>query len=131
MLFHTPAFLAFFVAFLAFYLPARGTRFAIPVVVVFSSIFYGSWNWKFLPLLWITIVVDYTLGNMLAATTAARKRRWLVAGSIATNLGILGYFKYWNFAVTSALPEPYASRLVVADIILPLGISFYVFQSMS
>ena len=131
MLFHTPAFLAFFVAFLACYLPARGTRFAIPVIVVFSSIFYGSWNWKFLPLLWVTIVVDYTLGNMLAATTNAAKRRWLVAGSIATNLGILGYFKYWNFAVTSALPEPYASRLVVADIILPLGISFYVFQSMS
>jgi len=131
VLFHTPGFLLFFAVFLAAYLPARGTRFAIPVIVVFSSIFYGCWNWKFLPLLWVTIIVDYSLGNLVAATADPRKRRWLVAASVATNLGILAYFKYWNFAVTSALPDAYAARLTVVDVILPLGISFYVFQSMS
>jgi alginate O-acetyltransferase complex protein AlgI len=131
MLFHTPLFLLFFTVFLAFYLPARGTRFAIPVIVMFSSIFYASWNWRFLPLLWITIGVDYTLGNLVAATADKRRRKSLVAASIVTNLGILGYFKYWNFAVTSALGPALASRLTVGDIILPLGISFYVFQSMS
>jgi alginate O-acetyltransferase complex protein AlgI len=131
MLFHTLSFLIFFAVFLALYLPARGTRMAIPIIVIFSSIFYASWNWRFLPLLWITIFVDYTLGNLVASTQDPRRRKWLVAVSIATNLGILGYFKYWNFAVTSATSPEWAARLTVHDIVLPLGISFYVFQSMS
>jgi D-alanyl-lipoteichoic acid acyltransferase DltB (MBOAT superfamily) len=132
MLFHTPLFLAFFLVFLGFYLPARGTRWAIPVIVVFSSIFYASWNWKFLPLLWVTIIVDYSLGKWVARTEGKRARKLLVAASVAVNLGILGYFKYWNFLVASLATNPeMAARLTLGNIILPLGISFYVFQSMS
>ncbi|MEP7068149.1 MAG: MBOAT family O-acyltransferase [Usitatibacter sp.] len=132
MLFHTPLFLVFFLAFLCAYLPVRGTRWAIPVIVVFSSIFYGSWNWMFLPLLWVTIIVDYSLGNLLARTEDPRRRTLLVAASVVVNLGILGYFKYWNFLVASLAPDPQlAARLTLGNIILPLGISFYVFQSMS
>ena len=132
MLFHTPLFLLFFLVFLCFYLPIRRTRWAIPIIVVFSSIFYGSWNWAFLPLLWVTIVVDYWLGNKVAATEDRRKQKLLVAASVTLNLGILAYFKYWNFLVASLSPTPeLAERLTLGNIILPLGISFYVFQSMS
>ncbi len=132
MLFHTLPFLAFFLVFLCFYLPARGTRWAIPVIVVFSSIFYATWNWRYLPLLWITIVVDFSLGNLLARTEHPRRRRLLVAGSIVCNLGILAYFKYWNFLVaTVAGNSQWAERFTLGNVILPLGISFYVFQSMS
>jgi alginate O-acetyltransferase complex protein AlgI len=132
MLFHTPLFLLFFLTFLCFYLPVRGTRWGIPIIVVFSSVFYGSWNWAFLPLLWVTIVADYWLGNRMAATADERRRKLLVAASIVLNLGILAYFKYWNFLVASLSPSPeLAQRLTLGNIILPLGISFYVFQSMS
>jgi D-alanyl-lipoteichoic acid acyltransferase DltB (MBOAT superfamily) len=132
MLFHSPEFVLFFLAFLCVYLPMRGTRWAIPVIVVFSSLFYGSWNWKFLPLLWVTIVVDYSLGRLLAQTEDPRRRKLLVAGSVIVNLGILGYFKYWNFLVTSLAGDAaWAQRFTLGNVILPLGISFYVFQSMS
>jgi D-alanyl-lipoteichoic acid acyltransferase DltB (MBOAT superfamily) len=132
MLFHTLPFLGFFLVFLAFYLPARGTRFAIPIIVVFSSVFYGSWNWSFLPLLWVTIVVDYQLGRLLGATEDPRRRKQIVTASIVLNLGILGYFKYWNFLVGTVVGDPgWLARLSLGDIVLPLGISFYVFQSMS
>ncbi len=132
MLFHSPAFVLFFLAFLCFYLPIRGTRWGIPIIVVFSSIFYGSWNWKFLPLLWITIIVDYTLGNLLARTEDPRRRKLMVVGSVVCNLSILGYFKYLNFIVsTLAGHSEWGARFTLGDVILPLGISFYVFQSMS
>jgi len=132
MLFHTLPFLAFFLVFLCFYLPARGTRWAIPIIVVFSSFFYGTWNWSFLPLLWVTIIVDYQLGRLLARTEEPRRRKRIVAVSIVVNLGILGYFKYWNFLVASFVGDPgWLAKLSHGDIILPLGISFYVFQSMS
>ena len=132
MLFHTPLFLLFFFVFLGFYLPARDTRYAIPIIVIFSSIFYASWNWKFLPLLWVTIIVDYSLGNLMARTENVRRRKYLVAASVIVNLGILGYFKYWNLLVSSFSPnQELAARLTIENIILPLGISFYVFQSMS
>lgn len=124
MLFHTPEFLLFFVVFLACYLPARGTRRATPVIAVFSSAFYASWDWRFLPLLWVTIVLDYFIGAAIARGRA--HARTLLIASIVINLGILFYFKYWNFLIAPLMPA-----LARPDLVLPLGISFYVFQSMS
>jgi alginate O-acetyltransferase complex protein AlgI len=132
MLFHTPGFLLFFVVFLCCYLPVRGSKWGVRVIVVFSSVFYGSWNWRFLPLLWVTILVDFSLGSLLARTESPRRRKQLVAVSIASNLGILGYFKYWNFLIVSIGGNAaWVHGLTLGNIILPLGISFYVFQSMS
>jgi D-alanyl-lipoteichoic acid acyltransferase DltB (MBOAT superfamily) len=132
MLFHTPEFLLFFVLFLMAYLPVRRTKWGVRVIVLFSSIFYASWNWHFLPLLWVTIIVDFTIGYVLARAGSLRPRRVLVAASVVCNLGILGYFKYWNFLVVSIAGNgEWAHRLTIGNIILPLGISFYVFQSMS
>lgn len=132
MLFHTPEFLLFFAVFLMTYLPVRRTKWGVRVIVVFSSVFYGSWNWHFLPLLWVTILVDFTIGYVLSRTTHLRPRRLLVTASVVCNLGILCYFKYWNFLIISIAGNgAWAHRLTVANVILPLGISFYVFQSMS
>ena len=132
MLFHTPTFLVFLLAFLACYGPAPKGRPRLYVVLVFSNIFYGWWDVRFLALLWVTIVVDFTLARRLGRAEGPRGRQALLALSVLTNLGLLGFFKYWNFVVDSASAvRPEAAGLRVEDIVLPVGISFYVFQSMS
>jgi D-alanyl-lipoteichoic acid acyltransferase DltB (MBOAT superfamily) len=132
LLFHTPTFLVFFVAFAATYFSTPPGRARVYVVLVFSNIFYGWWDWRFLGLLWMTKVVDYGLSVRIARTNGPRLRKLLVAGSVVSNLGILGFFKYWNFLVDSALAlHVDASALRVPGLVLPVGISFYVFQSMS
>jgi D-alanyl-lipoteichoic acid acyltransferase DltB (MBOAT superfamily) len=102
-------------------------------------VFYGSWDWRFLPLLVATIVVDYLVGlelDRLARTGATLRRRQAVLGlSIAANLAVLGFFKYVNFFAES-LQRLLASvglpvELRVLEVVLPVGISFYTFQSMS
>jgi D-alanyl-lipoteichoic acid acyltransferase DltB (MBOAT superfamily) len=103
------------------------------VILAFSNVFYGWWNWKFLGLLWATIIVDYSLGRLLARTDDRTARRLLLGASLATNLGILGFFKYYNFFVSGLVVAGLdASRgWRIRDLALPVGISFYVFQSMS
>jgi alginate O-acetyltransferase complex protein AlgI len=133
MLFHTPTFLAFFVVFLALYLPVRRREAGVWAILAFSNVFYGWWNWKFLGLLWATIIVDYSLGRLLGRTDDRAARRLLLGASLATNLGILGFFKYYNFFVSGLVVAGIdASRgWQIQDLALPVGISFYVFQSMS
>jgi alginate O-acetyltransferase complex protein AlgI len=133
MLFHTSTFFAFFAAFLACYLPVRRKPAGVWVILVFSNIFYGWWNWKFLFLLWTTILVDYSLANLLARTEAPVRRKLLIGLSLLTNLGILAFFKYYNFFVASIVGVGVegAASWHILDLTLPVGISFYVFQSMS
>lgn len=97
MVFHTFTFFVFFVAFLAFYLPNRRNAAGIWILLIFSNIFYGWWNWKFLGLLWITIIVDYTLSKLIWKTESLNKRKIFLGISILTNLSILAFFKYYNF----------------------------------
>jgi D-alanyl-lipoteichoic acid acyltransferase DltB (MBOAT superfamily) len=132
LLFHTPTFLVFFLAFAAVYYATPPGRGRVYVLLVFSNVFYGWWDWRFLGLLWVTKVVDYGLSVRIARTDDVRARKLLLAGSIVTNLGILVFFKYWNFLVDSG-PALHLdlSGLRVQDLVLPVGISFYVFQSMS
>ncbi len=100
-----------------------------------SYFFYGCWDWRFLGLLIGTTIIDYWVGLQIAASEdeAARKRILLL--SLGANLGVLGFFKYYNFFVASAIAlleslgmHPHAPTL---SIILPVGVSFYTFQSMS
>jgi alginate O-acetyltransferase complex protein AlgI len=100
-----------------------------------SYAFYGAWNWKFLFLLFASTTVDYTVGRMLARhKERAWRRAWIIV-SVCANLGVLGLFKYYNFFVSSAsgflawLGLP--ASLSTLNIILPVGLSFYTFQSMS
>ena len=105
------------------------------LIVVASYLFYGWWDWRFLSLILFSTVVDYTIGRLLGKEEKQRKRKTLLWISIIVNLGFLGFFKYYNFfldnfitAFTFFGTQISASSL---DIILPVGISFYTFQTMS
>ncbi len=133
MLFQTTTFLIFFLVFLPFYAVARRRR-SIPLVVLaFSQVFYGWWDWRFLILLWITIFTDFFLAQRLASTDVSWKRKLFLACSFAVSLSLLGFFKYWNFFVNTAVFAhlPGAGHAHIPSLILPVGISFYTFQSLS
>ena len=105
-----------------------------------SYLFYGWWDWRFLSLLWISTLFDYACGLFLdrppdGAVVRRRRDKAFLVASMALNLGFLGFFKYFNFftgsaaaALTSLGFRPNVSTL---NVVLPVGISFYTFQSMS
>ena len=134
MIFNTPIFFLFFVVFLVFYgLILLRQKPRVYLIVVSSLVFYGAWNYRFIPLLVFSAVADYFIAQRIAATTASKKQ-WLAA-SIVINLGILGLFKYADFVLVSVADflslfglEPDLPTLAW---VLPVGISFYTFQSMS
>lgn len=99
-----------------------------------SYIFYAAWNPPFIVLLWLSTLTDWFAARKIAVTSGGAKRFYLIL-SIAVNLGLLGYFKYGGFleANFAALLGTMGVSYVPsgANIILPLGISFYTFQSMS
>lgn len=100
-----------------------------------SCVFYAYWDWRFLGLLWTTISIDYTVARLLDCWTAKRPRQILVGISVGYNLSVLAFFKYSNLFLDSA--HTLAVRWGISapewhlSLILPLGISFYTFQSLS
>lgn len=100
-----------------------------------SYVFYGAWDWRFLLLLWGTTGVDYLAARQIAVSTTARRRRAFLLLSLGTNLTVLGFFKYYDFFVQSGAQLLGAMGLSVSpwtlSVILPVGISFYTFQSMA
>jgi alginate O-acetyltransferase complex protein AlgI len=100
-----------------------------------SWLFYAWWDWRYLPVLIGATSVDFVAGHWIAATESERRRRFLLAASLTTNLGILAYFKCTNFffssldGIGSALGL--GAPLPTLHILLPVGISFYTFNSMS
>jgi alginate O-acetyltransferase complex protein AlgI len=103
------------------------------LILVASCVFYGWWDWRFLGLFAISTTTDFLVAQQIAARETGR-RRWLLV-SLGVNLGILGFFKYFNFFVDSAAAFLTAlglqANLPVLQIVLPVGISFYTFQSLS
>ena len=100
-----------------------------------SYLFYGWWDWRFLLLIIFSTVVDYTIGLRLAATPNPTTRKGLLTLSLVTNLGLLGLFKYFNFFIESFV-DLFAQagiglNITTLQIILPVGISFYTFQTLS
>jgi D-alanyl-lipoteichoic acid acyltransferase DltB (MBOAT superfamily) len=136
MIFNTPIFYLFFVVFLFFYgfvFLQRKPR--IYLIIVSSLIFYGAWNYKFIPLLLISGISDYFIAQAIdSSRTQSRKKRWLTL-SIAINLGVLGLFKYADFVLLSASDFLHTFGMEVdlptLSWVLPVGISFYTFQSLS
>jgi D-alanyl-lipoteichoic acid acyltransferase DltB (MBOAT superfamily) len=134
MLFNSLEFLIFFVVVASVYAVLDYRRQNLWLLAA-SYFFYGSWNWKFLVLLFASALVDYTVGLQIARSDRQRTRRaWLLV-SIGFNLSVLAYFKYLNFFLASAAALIAALGLPVQtntlQIILPAGISFFLFQSMS
>ncbi|MCE6952531.1 MBOAT family protein [Cereibacter sphaeroides] len=130
MLFHSPEFLfAFLPLTLAGYfllgrLPSK--LWALAWLTAASLMFYAWWNVAFLPMLLISLGLNYTLGLLLVN----RPRRWLLLSGIALNLGAIGYFKYAGFLV-EVMNALTAAAVAVPHILLPLAISFYTFQQIA
>jgi len=125
---------------LGYWLLGRSTRSQNVLLLLASYLFYGWWDWRFLSLLALSTVVDHLAASKIHAIVATdgaaltRKRRWLQL-SLITNLGILGFFKYFNF-FSGSLQALLSSVGIQADpfylnVILPVGISFYTFQTLS
>lgn len=134
MLFTSYDFALFFLIVLTAYwaLPQRAR---LPVLLVAGYVFYGAWDVRFLALLFFTTCVDFVAGIAIHQASDARRRKWFLVLSIGTNLVVLGFFKYWNFFIDSfaVLLDQLGmvAHLPALRIILPVGISFYTFQSMA
>jgi len=100
-----------------------------------SYVFYGAWDWRFLGLLMLTTLVDFSVGRLLGVVEDPRRRKLLLTVSMVVNLTVLGFFKYFNFFVGSAvdLVQSLGGEInrPALQIILPVGISFYTLQAMS
>ncbi len=134
MLFNSFEFLIFFPVVTALYF-ASPYRFRWALLLAASYYFYGSWNWKYLGLIVASTLIDYIAARGMGATVTQRGRRLFLVASLVGNLGILFTFKYYNFFRDSA-EELFTrlgleSALPAADLLLPVGISFYTFQSLS
>ena len=105
-------------------------------LIVFASyVFYGWWDWRFLSLIVFSTIIDYTIGVQLSNTGENKKRKVLLCTSIIVNLGFLGFFKYYNFFLDNFITAfSFFGNNIQANslnIILPVGISFYTFQTLS
>jgi alginate O-acetyltransferase complex protein AlgI len=135
MLFTEFRFLFFFLLVFSLYWFFRSNLIRKAFLLVCSYVFYGAWDWRFLSLILLSTAIDYIAGNQIQSSESeATRKKWL-AVSLVANLGFLGFFKYFNFFIDSALGltqflgiPANASSL---QIILPVGISFYTFQTLS
>jgi alginate O-acetyltransferase complex protein AlgI len=137
MLFNSVDFALFLpiVFILYWYVTNKSLKLQNLLIVVASYFFYGWWDWRFLSLILFSTLVDYFIGVGLLKQENQTKRKLLLWISIIVNLGFLGFFKYYNFFIDNFVSafsffgtEIRASSL---SIILPVGISFYTFQTLS
>ena len=139
MLFNSIEFLLFLPAvfFLYWFVFKRNTAVQNIFLIFASYLFYGWWDWRFLLLIFLSTVVDFFVGQKIYQNIDVKKkaRYWLWV-SMAVNIGMLGFFKYCNFFVDSFIDLFHIIGYDIKStwtlkIILPVGISFYTFQTMS
>jgi alginate O-acetyltransferase complex protein AlgI len=136
MNFNSLVFVIFFVAvYLLYLLIRRQHRSQNVLLLVASYVFYAGWDWRFTGLLLVSTLTDYTIGRTLGRSDSVSTRKRLLIASVAVNLTVLGFFKYFNFFADSFVStlglvglEPSVFTL---KIILPVGISFYTFQTLA
>lgn len=137
MLFNSLEFLIFLplTFFIYWFVANKNLRIQNLFVLCASYAFYGYWDWRFLSLIVISTVVDYSIGRLMSTQPPPARRKVLLWASVIVNIGILAAFKYYNFfldnfviAFSSLGINLNASSL---SIILPVGISFYTFQTLS
>jgi len=135
LLFNSLTFVVFFAIVLALHNAPLPWKVKKTNLLLASYLFYAAWNPPFVVLLWISTVIDWHVAKRLHSEQVQQRRRALLAVSVFVNLGLLGYFKYGGF-----LLENFQSLMLVAgvnyqppdwNIILPVGISFYTFQTMA
>jgi len=134
MIFNSLAFLLFMAFILVIYpqLRLRGQNIFLLIV---SYFFYGYWDWRFNFLLFTSTVIDFLVGRKLQVFDSQKHRKLLLFFSVAVNLSILGFFKYFNFFIESAVTVlstvGFEPHIPVLRVILPIGISFYTFKTMT
>ena len=137
MLFQTIEFAIFFPIVFAIYwiLSGRNLRIQNAWLVLASFVFYGWWDWRFLGLMIFSAGIDYVTALYIDRSTEKRQKWWWLMISLSVNLGLLGFFKYYNFFVENFNSAfRFFGRtpgLHTLDIILPVGISFYTLQALS
>lgn len=133
MLFNSFHFVVFFLVVLALNQPLKRWPVAQKLMLLAASYyFYGQWQWHYLLLVWFSTIVDYLIGLRMVRTAHPRR---LVALSVVVNLGFLAIFKYANWLIDTvngtAAALGSALHFTPIDLLLPVGISFYTFQSLS
>ena len=135
MLFNSFIFLFFLAVLLPSYYLLKTRRSRTILLLVASYVFYGYWDWRFCSLLLISSVIDYLVGRTMYHTDDKSRRKLLLLVSLTANLGILGFFKYFNFFIDSfeSMIGMFNHDLdfLHLNLILPVGISFYTFQTLS
>jgi alginate O-acetyltransferase complex protein AlgI len=135
MLFNSLTFIAFFIVVLGLYYSIRSWRAQKILLLAASYVFYAAWNPPFVVLLWISTAVDWFAARLLETTESRRKRVAYLTVSLVANLGLLGFFKYGGFFLDNFVSVVgfygVSYQPAKPDIILPVGISFYTFQTMS
>ncbi len=134
MLFNSLEFVVFFAVVYGLYIVLTH-RWQNVLLLLGSYLFYGWWDWRFLLLILASTVIDYTCGLRIGSSQSPPARRAWLTLSMVGNLGILGFFKYYNFFVDNVervlSPLGFSPDWAVTSIVLPVGISFYTFQTMS
>src|SRR5690242_16504341 len=132
MLFPTLSFGLFFLAVFAATWSATSNDWRKLVLLVASWIFYGAWDWRFVPLLIVSAVMNWGVAALIARSEDTKRRKALMLAGVVANLLMLGFFKYFDFFAEQGgnLLELFGVKQDAAlmQVILPVGISFFTFQ---
>ena len=136
MIFNSLDFAVFLpIVFTLYWLSNKSIKIQNLLIVLSSYLFYGWWDWRFLFLVLFSTIIDYSIGVSLLTEENKNKRKILLWLSIIVNLGFLGFFKYYNFFLDNFITafSLFGSEIKsnTLNIILPVGISFYTFQTLS
>ncbi len=135
MSFASLVFFLFLPTVFALHYAGRGRRWQNTVLLISSYVFYGWWDYRFCGLMLFASLLDYSIGRAMGRTQGRTPRRVLLGLTLLSNLGLLGFFKYFNFFTDSFALALSALGVNVntstLNIVLPVGISFYTFQTLS
>src|SRR5580658_8489988 len=134
MIFNSLTFLVFLLIIFSLYW-LFGRRGQNVLLLVASYVFYGWWDWRFLIMIFASSLLDYWIGLRIAGTENKSHRKCYLALTLAANLGLLGFFKYFNFFAASFAELlhglGFQASWTTLHIVLPVGISFYTFKTLS
>ncbi|MUU77885.1 MBOAT family O-acyltransferase [Winogradskyella endarachnes] len=137
MIFNSLAFLIFIILVFIFYWSLRKKPLVYQniLLLIASYVFYGWWDWRFLGLIAFSTLVDFYVGKTINNSNSLKTKKIFLYISLITNIGLLGFFKYYNFFVKSFEEMLFSFGFNIdtwtLNIILPVGISFYTFQTLS
>ncbi len=135
MVFNSLTFIFFFAVVLTLYYGIRNWKAQKAILLIASYLFYAAWNPPFVLLLWFSTLVDWYMAKAIEGTPHRGQKRLYLTVSLLSNLGLLAFFKYGSFIIENykLLMASFGVQVevVAPDIILPIGISFYTFQTLS